>query len=209
MLAFMMPDSLTQLHHSIWRELAEAVTADGHPFRFAAFSTISSGRSGADEPSSPDVRMVVLRAVDIGRRELSCYSDVRAAKVTQLRHFERAAWLFYDPTRLVQIRAFGGAVIETGGEIVDAAWEAVDGLSVMNYASASAPGELIASPGGVSGLARTAAHLAVDRESARRNFAVIRTTIDEMDWLQLGLTGHRRARLTYTASDTSGHWVQP
>lgn len=209
MLPSMMPDSLIQLHHSVWRELAEAAAGEGHPFRFAAFSTVTSRGSGSGELACADVRMVVLRAVDIARRELICYSDVRAAKVSQLRRCGRAAWLFYDSTRMIQIRAFGAADVEADGDRADSAWEAVDGLSVMNYGSACAPGDSIESPGGATGFARMAVHSAIDRESARRNFAIISTAIDEMDWLQLGLMGHRRARLNYEAGDTRGHWVQP
>ena len=48
-----------------------------------------------------------------------------------------------------------------------------------------------------------------DSQVGRENFAVICCRFDRMDWLKLGLTGHRRARFFWWEDRLDASWVVP
>jgi hypothetical protein len=107
-------------------------------------------------------------------------------------------WLFYDPAARVQIRLRGRCRIHHRDPLADALWETVPEANRVNYRSPHAPGEPLTDPSAES-----------PGSSGGENFAVLLTTVDEMDWLELGTPRHRRMRLRWAGSEWTGQWIQP
>ncbi|HJV95000.1 MAG TPA: pyridoxamine 5'-phosphate oxidase, partial [Albitalea sp.] len=66
-------DSLEAIEAAIWRELESAVGKTDHAWRTGTLATVGEGYA--------DARTVVLRELDVARRELLIYTDARSAKV--------------------------------------------------------------------------------------------------------------------------------
>jgi pyridoxamine 5'-phosphate oxidase len=175
---------------TLWQRLAAAPANPADPLRTPVLAT-----GGGDDWS---LRTVVLRAVSVDDRELTAYSDARAAKIRQALRHAVVQWLFYDPAARVQIRLWGRCRIHHRDPLADAVWETVPEVNRVNYRSPHAPGEPLTDPSAESPGA-----------SGGENFAVLLTTVDEMDWLELGTPRHRRMRLRWADGEWTGQWIQP
>ncbi len=194
-------DELDEIHCGIWNELESATAQPDSPARFLALATCDEGA---------DARTVVLREAFPARRELICYSDVRARKVEHIRRDGRVALLAYDAARLVQLRIYAAAHVHTSGALVEAQWPRVDRLGIVNYLSDAAPGEVIERPEVCSPFDWGEEVFEAIRLKAKARFCVLAFAIRRIDWLQLGLAGHRRARFDYgDAASVASNWLSP
>lgn len=187
---------LATLHEEIWRRLAVAPAASADTFRLPGLATVRSG--------FPANRVVVLRRVNETLRELDFHTDIRSPKVEDLRACPCVVWLFHDPAARVQIRAAARATIHFQDEASAAAWPGVPPASALAYASPLAPGdrrERADSPAESSAATEPAA--------GRANFAVVRTTVERLDWLWLREGGHFRAVFEWVDERWTGHWLTP
>lgn len=184
--------TLPPLAEEIFRRLKQAVTDLQNPWRLPVLSTIG--------PEGPDARVVVLREASDDGSEYVAYSDLRSAKVEQLRRQSGFALVFYDPVDLVQLRIRGLAriVSETGSE--SCRWLALSQNQRKNYQSIRAPGEPVGSANFGEELGDS---------SGLENFAVIFFHALEIDWLWLARTGHRRAFWVRRNGEWSGTWRVP
>ncbi|MBM3876579.1 MAG: hypothetical protein FJ386_07665 [Verrucomicrobia bacterium] len=195
--------ALDDLPGLVWRALEEAAAAAEHPLRTAAFGTATQ--------FDASMRTVVLRSVDTARRQLACHSDVRTAKVQHLRLNPNVQWLFHDAAARVQLRITALAMTHHVDAIAEAAWKSVPVTNRPNYCSRHPPGTAIAAPE-LALPAEWRERVPTPDETARGfdNFAVLVTTVEHMDWLQLGADGrHRRAGFTWTGTRFSGVWLAP
>ncbi|MEN8820221.1 MAG: pyridoxamine 5'-phosphate oxidase family protein [Abyssibacter sp.] len=158
-----------------WRQLARAATERGHPMRVGALATVHDGQ--------PQVRMVVLRSVDIDHAVLCAYTDRRSGKVAALKQAARAEWMFYDSGAGLQLRLAGPAEVHQQGDAVDAAWAGLHAGQRREYQMATAPG---------TPLKQGAA--SVSDTTARQHFAVLSLHADRLDVLQLERQQHHRTR---------------
>jgi len=195
--------SIDDLPGLVWHGLNEACGAAEHPFRTAALGTASQFDAA--------LRTVVLRSADTATRHVSCHTDARAAKVQHLRLNPHVQWLFHDAAARVQLRITALAMMHHRDAIAEAAWGFVPMANRINYCTLHPPGTAILSvddafPREWNGRAPTPGELARGFE----NFAVIVTTVDHIDWLQLCADGkHRRAGFTWTGARFSGVWLTP
>ena len=80
----------------------------------------------------------------------------------------------------------------------------------MNYRTTKPPGTPLERPEtGLPELITEKAASLADSQAGREHFAVICCRFDNMDWLKLGLTGHRRARFHWREGQLDGSWVVP
>lgn len=184
-------DSLEELESRIWSELGHSVADPRHPWGHPALATCDG--------QGPDVRTVVLREVDRTWRRLVAYSDARATKIAQLRANARTAWRFYDPRSRVQLRARGVSLVEHQTDFSRRAWELVPEANRANYRTMGVPGAPIAGP----------AEGHIFAPGGAENFALIVTTISELDWLWLAPSGHRRALFEWREGHWQAHWTVP
>ena len=73
----------------IWKTLVRATVDKKHPWRVVGFST--AGLKG------PQVRSVILRAVNTDSHQLVFYTDRRSQKMADIAHDSRVALLFWNP----------------------------------------------------------------------------------------------------------------
>ncbi len=193
------PDSLAA---GILQRLSRAAHDPKHALRTAVLGTARE--------NDCRLRSVILREVHPRERRLVCFSDVRTGKIHELHHGSRAGWLFYDPAEQVQIRAGGATTVHFRNQFARRAWESRPVASRVNYCSIGAPASEIADPA-LALPEELRGHRATAENTAAgwANFAVISTTIEELDWLRLNPAGHRRARAVWTGRQWKGHWVVP
>jgi hypothetical protein len=179
------PPPLHKVLRLLWDGLAEAVGEPQNPLRTPALGTSDSTGS--------HTRTVILRGAEQGDRRLIAYTDNRSRKVRQLALNPRASWLFYDPDLRRQIRMEGPAETHTDDRLADDAWAGLSEPGRRLYAGPPPGGPANAEPA----------------PSPRRNFVVLRGTVDCIDWLDLTVPGHRRAIFTWCDAQWRGQWLAP
>lgn len=78
------------------KQLCSALIHKKHPFRFFTLAT-------KKKDGHPKLRTVVLRNFNPKNFEFVIFSDSRSSKVNELKKFPEAQFLFYDPSRLIQL----------------------------------------------------------------------------------------------------------
>ncbi len=183
-------DALPALAAGIVARLKQACGTIADPWRLPVLATLG--------PEGPDARVVVLREVLNEGRELLAFSDRRAPKIAQIRQHPRIALVFYDGAGPVQLRVHGQAKVDETPDAERWAW--LSDAQRQNYRSLAIPGTPVLNPS--EGWATT------DR-SGLEEFAVIRMTVETMDWLWLARAGHRRAQFSWEAGNWCGRWAVP
>ena len=186
----------------LWRELEQAVGEPTNPFRTPVFGTTNLFECA--------MRVVVLRQVDATKRWLVAYSDARAQKVHQLGLCQQAHWLFYDPARRTQLRISAGTMVHVNDGIAAEHWQKLPLASRRNYCASQPPGSDIHAPGDAIAPELKAANVTAKQlQAGYENFAVLVSTVDQIEWLQLSEEGHQRAVFNWTAVQWSGLWLVP
>lgn len=177
-----------EIRKQIWKELGRASKDRHHAWRYPVLATV--GGDGA-----ANARTVVLRGVDATRQTLLIYTDARSPKVDELTEAPDALFVFWSARLHWQLRVRVTVVIDINGPTAQALWQQV-------RHSPAAPDYLgSASPGSPCLDAQSGASTADDVN----HFALVNANVLEMDWLELGRGGHRRARLLADA----WQWVTP
>jgi pyridoxamine 5'-phosphate oxidase len=194
--------TLDDVLNSSWRLLHKGVRDFRHPFNRSALTTING--------NMPEVRTVILRGFSEKDRTLICHCDVRSPKVSQILESPNASWLFYHPKKWIQLRLSGTATVHTDDNTAESHWKKVRQTSRINYCAEIPPGSPTEKPtSGLPEFLRDKASKLFDHSEARKNFAVIVCTFDQMDWLELKLTGHRRAKFHWEDNRMGSSWVIP
>jgi pyridoxine/pyridoxamine 5'-phosphate oxidase len=188
----------------VWRRLERAAAEAGHPFRTLTFGTAQDGQ--------PHLRTVVLRAADPGPRVLAFHTNRASQKVADLEAGSRIAWRGWDAEAREQVRLRGTATVHTDDAVAEAMWEEQSPRSLAVYPHTKPPGAPLDAPG--DGLQASVHERPIDRADVadgRPHFAVVRTVIDEIDWLHLHPEGHYRAHYRFEADQEqfAGTWIVP
>ena len=158
-----------------------------------------------------NLRTVVLRKVWADKKQLAFNTDIRSGKWNDLQQQNKVSWLFYDAENKLQIRLAGIATLHQQDAIADEAWQSSSMSSRKIYMGDVGPSSPTPVP--ISGL--PAAFEANDpspeeSETGRKNFGIVVTSINWMEWLWLNSKGHRRAGFTYKEDGSfSAEWLVP
>lgn len=193
---------LDQISPAIWRALDAAKTMPEHPFR-----TLSLGSNGLD--GAPQLRLLVLRAVDPQLREVELHTDLRSPKWAELQADPRATLLGYDAQTCQQIRLTAQAqVFGPGHPRQAAAWGALRLWTRTTYCGGP-PGDALSAP--VAPFADGQRPSEADTAPGAARFGVIALRVQSIDWFQHGRNALRRARILYRGDGAvSGvHWITP
>ena len=183
------------LHASLTEGWARLVR--GVKDRRSGFHTPVLASLGAD--GAPQARTLVLRAADPRTRMLRFHTDWRSHKALSLRAHPRVAVHAYCPAAKIQLRLSGlGVHHAPQTEIAREAYARSQEKSKICYAQAQAPGTEMD--------ARDAAGVMPGGEE---NFSVIEITIDQMEWLYLHASGHRRALFQWRGDALTATWIAP
>lgn len=189
----------------IWQTLAAGATANAHPWTLGCLMTVQAVGGDAGFPSG---RTVVLRRCDVVERTIDFHTDVRSAKVTELEECGgRVCWLFYEPSTKIQLRLQGLASVVDEKQ-TDAFWEDVSLQSRSAYLSVEPPGKMVLGQRPPDTADRFVNQS--ESERGRKNFRVVRTQVQAVDWLYLRQGGHVRASLAYgVKGNVQVNWLVP
>ncbi|HEX9960403.1 MAG TPA: pyridoxamine 5'-phosphate oxidase family protein [Pyrinomonadaceae bacterium] len=198
------PISHGEILKKIWKHLDLGMLEREHPFHTPVFGTISGG--------APHLRVVVLRR--FGRknpRGLAFHAHVGSPKIAEIETNPKVSWLFYHPQERFQVRVKGTATIHREGTALhEEQWLATEFFSRRCYVG-EAPSQSSEKP--TSGLPEDLTKRAPteeESEAGKANFAVIFSTIDSLDCLELNVRGHRRSLFVWTdAGDLETRWLTP
>lgn len=188
----------------VWTRLERGARNRNDDFHTCALATI--GLNGA-----PEVRTVVFRKFSQEPRILLCHVDLRSPKIAEIEKHSAASWLFYHAEEKLQLRIRGRATIETNSELADLQWQNTQMFSRRCYCG-DAPGTLknAASSGLPEFLIDREPTLEESEQLGRQNFAVICSTIQEIDVYELNVRGHRRSLFRWDeGGNLETRWLTP
>ncbi|MCJ7558169.1 MAG: pyridoxamine 5'-phosphate oxidase family protein [Gammaproteobacteria bacterium] len=194
------PQDLWSLELELWPQvtwglLAQAASGFDYPFRCPAVAT-----SGGD---GPQLRTVILRAASAATRRLLFYTDARSPKVRELRQLTEMAWMFYDPGKRLQLRAWGAVSLHQDDELTEACWETCSAENRRNYGGRAIPGTALDA-------ATPITHPApLEDQGGRGNFLVVACRVARMDALLLGPESHRRLDMRWHEPSWVSTWLNP
>lgn len=182
--------TLENVQQTIWQNLATAQNDFNNPFRLATFATVS--KKGAN------LRTVVVRKVIPENAVLWLYTDYRSPKIQEIQNNNNISWLFYDATERIQIRLYGNAEILRNTATNHYVWQNLPDYGKSDYLTKQAPGEI-----------KNDAFTNINANDDAKNFCIIKTTINAIDWLKLSRDGHLRAKFELENGDWKGEWLVP
>jgi hypothetical protein len=195
--------SLNRVETDCWQLLEVSCSDRSQPWRLPVLATVSEATCRQ--------RTVVLRKVDAASRTVCFHTDIRSAKIQQLRHNSLASLLFYDSTTQSQLQLSGTTTIHTDDDVAQNLWEQESPMSLRSFLSALPPGTPITEADfrfDASGLPD--APTVEDVQPGRANFCVVCCHVAAMEWLMLRPEGHLRARFEYdTSQTTTRQWLSP
>ena len=178
---------LSQLYTEIWARLTQGVHDRHAPARHPTLATVTpDGR--------PQARTIVLRAADKAAGSIDFHTDLRSAKVADLRITPFAAVHVWDASANLQLRLEAHVTLLTGPDVT-ATWARVPAASRLSYGSTPAPGQPISQA------------LDYTKVADASSFVILRLAVTTIDALHLG-PNHRRARFD-RCDDWAGMWLAP
>jgi pyridoxamine 5'-phosphate oxidase len=174
-----------------------ALMAGAQPGR-TPFNVVELATSGLDD--APKVRSVILRSADAERGAVSFSTDLRSAKIKEMRRQPRVSLIGYDADAGFQIRLEGKATIDKEGRKKAAAWAACRSHSRTLFQHTLPSGTPIAAPPEAA---------PADDGDGERHFAVVAVSIIRIDWLDISGPVHLRAVFQRDGCDWRGGWVVP
>ena len=157
------------------------------------------------------IRTVVLRAANTINKELTFHTDVRSVKWNNLKKNAETTWHFYDANARVQIRASGTATLHHNDLLADIAWSKTNASSRKTYLSFNAPStkSVVPSSGLLPEFDGENPSLEIS-EMGRKNFGVVVTKINWLEWLWLNSKGNMRAEFKYNKEEIiQANWLIP
>lgn len=158
-----------------------------------------------------NLRTVVLRAVNTSEKKLFFHTDIRSGKWAELEKQNQISWLFYDAAARFQIRVGGQATLHTIDALADTAWAKSNASSRKIYMGPLAPSQITMLPASSLPPAFEDKDPTIEEsEIGRKNFGIVETTADWMEWLWLNSKGHRRASFKYKEDKSiEADWLLP
>ena len=146
-------------------------------------------------------RVMVLREFNLKERYIRFHTDYRAAKIDHYSENNSASVLGYDPNLKIQIKLQGSISVHYNDYLTQAAWEGSTTRSKKCYSvkggstlEISDPKEYDLKDGNI--------------EDGYMNFAVLKFSFNNLEFLHLKSSGHRRAIHNWDDGQKSS-WLVP
>lgn len=196
------PISHGEILKRVWNHLDLGVIDPKHPFHTPVFAT--------ENGTAPSLRVVVLRRFWRKPAAIAFHTHLGSPKVEQIKNNPNVSWLFYHVEQKLQVRVKGIAEVHTDDELSQEQWEATGVFGRRCYIG-EAPTQISKKP--THGMPKEIAkHNPTKEESevGRKSFAVISSTINSIDCLELDVHGHRRSLFVWNENgELENKWLTP
>ena len=194
--------NLDDCFRDVRNKLYRAVVERASPFRLATIAT-TNGKLA-------DCRTVVLRDMDIEKGILTCWTDIRSSKVSDLKLFSNMTWCSWSKKQSLQIRVEGRTKVEHLTNEVRMIWNKIPPNNRKDYCSNLGPGRILDEEkshpdwwGMEEKMTKEMTDYGFD------NFAIIKTEIQKIDMLHLHREGHQRALFVLNMENWEKNWLVP
>jgi pyridoxamine 5'-phosphate oxidase len=191
-------NDLTETLAESWRLMARGVADRRSAFHHPTIATL-----GLD--GRPRARTVILRGCGPSERSLRFHTDNRSDKVREIARDNRVSAHFYDSAAKIQIRIDGRATVHSDDGLADAAWMETRVFSRQCYGILPGPGTTIAQ-GEDFFLPETTDEATLP---GRAHFSAVTLEVENLEWLYLASSGHRRALFCWNGTGVSSQWLTP
>jgi pyridoxamine 5'-phosphate oxidase len=188
----------------IWQLLKRGAHDRHDAFHTATLATVAHN-------SEPEARIVVFRRLLENPPALCCHIDARSPKAEEIRLNRRVTWLFYHPAEKLQLRFRTTAFLHTDDRLAEEQWQN-SALFARRCYCGTAPTTKTEEPssGLPAFLESRQPTEAEANEFGRKNFAVLRAVVREIDVYELKASGHRRALFVFNETDEiERRWLTP
>jgi 3-hydroxyisobutyrate dehydrogenase len=197
------PKDLSSIEENCWQLLLTAALHYKHPLHNGIVANVNE--------KGVNMRAVVLRKVNVEKKQLAFHTDIRSGKWEELKVNPSISWLFYEANLRIQIRLFGTATLHYADAVADNAWSTSTANSKKIYMGEQGPTTQSDSPvSGLSEIFENRNPTDEESEAGRKNFGIVCTTTNRLEWLWLNSKGHRRAGFDYLPNGSiQANWLVP
>ena len=196
-------ENTEEIFEDIKRNLTRGVKDRKHNFHTPVFSNVNSD-------GEIDSRVVVLRNFDPIKMILNFHTDFRSPKAIDLKQNNKSLFVFYDYKLKIQLRIKTTSILNNQNEIAKKMWDKTRLFSRKCYLTTKDPSSFTALPedGIPIHLVGKEPNLE-ESEKGFKNFTVVENKINEIDWLYLEISGHRRLKLIIKEQKPEYKWLIP
>ena len=195
-------NDLDNIYSKVWHLLINVMENRNASFHIPVFI--------CGDKNDFDGRVVVLRGINEKEKKIWFHSDIRSKKNKLLKANSKGNFLFYDKTEKIQLRISGNVKINYQNDFAEKSWKKTVHMSRQCYLGDKAPGSDASMP--TSGLTENIDNLKYSIEESEigyKNFCIIETFIQSIEWLYLAAKGHRRAYFTFKKDLVEKKWLIP
>lgn len=181
---------LITVENNCWQMLSSAVSDRKHPMRSMVVGSVSG--------SMAQIRTVVLRKVEIETKKIYFHTDIRSSKIEDIKQTGQLSWLAYDQTQRTQIRLWGATILHHGNDIAKTQWNLTQHHSRRNYLLPEGSGKIETEDFKIEkDKLSDFSYTLEESEIGFKNFVVVETSVEQIDWYYAHHTGNRRAGFLY------------
>jgi len=196
-------ENINEIFEDIKKNLTRSVKDRKHTFHTPVFSNINN-------ENSIESRVVVLRQFDSQNMVLNFHTDVRSPKVTSLKKNNNSLFVFYDHKLKIQLRIKTISIINNQNTIAEEMWEKTKLFSRKCYLTEKAPSSVTSLPeDGIDESLKGKEPTLEESKKGYKNFTVVQNEIQQIDWLYLVASGHRRLKIILKDKIPSFEWIIP
>ena len=203
MMSMLSKENTEEIFEDIKRNLTRGVKDRKHTFHTPVFCN-------TDEENNIESRVVVLRNFDSLNMVLNFHTDFRSPKILSLQQNNNSLFVFYDHKLKIQLRIKTISTINNQNKITKEMWEKTKLYSRKCYLTKKAPSSSTSLPeDGIDKSLIGREPTIGESEIGYKNFTVVQNQIQQIDWLYLASSGHRRLKIILKEKIPSFQWIIP
>ena len=196
-------ENTNEIFEDIKRNLTRGVKDRKHTFHTPVFCNV-------DNENSIESRVVVLRQFDSPNMVLNFHTDFRSPKILGLQQNNNSLLVFYDHKLKIQLRIKTTSTINNQNKVTQEMWEQTKLFSRKCYLTEKAPSSSTDLPeDGIDQSLGGREPTIEESERGYKNFTVVQNQIQQIDWLYLAASGHRRLKIILEKQIPSFQWIIP
>ena len=196
-------ENTNEIFEDIKRNLTRGVKDRKHTFHTPVFCNV-------DNENSIESRVVVLRQFDSPNMVLNFHTDFRSPKIVGLQQNNNSLLVFYDHKLKIQLRIKTTSTINNQNKVTQEMWEQTKLFSRKCYLTEKAPSSSTNLPeDGIDQSLGGREPTIEESERGYKNFTVVQNQIQQIDWLYLAASGHRRLKIILEKQIPSFQWIIP